>query len=63
MPQPNTPKPAHHVVAFEGAMAVQHRIPFPARPPGVELALRRAADKADRRRFSGESITGFGELS
>lgn len=58
-PDPRT-KPPSHVVAFAGAMAPEHRVPFPKRPPGVELALRRAADKADRRRFTGEPITGFG---
>lgn len=33
------------------------------RPADVQRALERSAQKADRRRFTGEPITGFGELT
>jgi hypothetical protein len=38
------------------------RQPAPRRPFAVEQLLERAADKAARRRFTGEPITGFGAL-
>jgi hypothetical protein len=63
MDRPDPRHAPHHVVEFVGAMAVEHRLPFPARPAAVQRLLERSAEKAAQRRFTGAPLTGFGDLS
>lgn len=61
-PDPRNEREARAVLAPSDPARDSAPLSFPSRPPGVELKLRCAADKADRRRFTGEPITGFGSF-